>query len=179
MTEPRIVGGKVVAGLYGRALSKWLTPEVKEALKGAGIEAGVWARTYSYQSWIDGLNATSGALFPDQLPPAAMRSLGHRVVLGLREAGVLKGAYVTMAKFAGPRRVLKQLDGQKLEGAEFLEPKVIERGSKSVEVELAEVSSLSFLAGALEAALEALGVRDGRVDTSVRGDRGVLTVSWS
>lgn len=175
----RSVGGKVVAGLYGRALSKWLTPEAKEALKGAGIDTAAFAASYSYQAWVDGLNATSGALFPDQLPPAALRSLGQRVVLGLREGGVIKGAYVTMAKFAGPKRVLKQLDGQRLEGAEFLAPKVIERGSKQIEVELAEVASLSFLAGALEAALEALGVRDGRVDQSVRGERGVLLVSWS
>jgi uncharacterized protein (TIGR02265 family) len=179
MSETRSVGGKVIAGLYGKALSKWLTPEVKERLKGAGIDTGAWASTYSYEIWLGGLHTTSAALFPDQLEPAALRSLGHRVVQGLREGGVLKGAYVTMAKFAGPKRVLKQLDGQKLDGVEFLAPKVVERGGKQVEVELGETASLSFLAGALEAALEALGVRDGRVDTSVRGERGVLIVSWS
>jgi len=175
----RHVGGKVVAGLYGRALSKWVTPELKEQLKQNGIEYGTWASTYSYDEWLGALRVASSAMFPDQLEPAALRSLGHRVVQGLREGGVLKGAYVTMAKFAGPKRVLKQLDGQRLEGAEFLQPKVVERSSKSLDVELADVSSLAFLAGALEAALEALGVRDGRVDTSTRGERGVLSISWS
>jgi uncharacterized protein (TIGR02265 family) len=175
----RQVGGKVVAGLYGRALTKWVTPELKERLKENGIEYGTWAARYSYEEWLGALRTTSAAMFPELLEPAALRSLGHRVVQGLREGGVLKGAYLTMAKFAGPKRVLKQLDGQKIDGVEFLEPKVVERSNKAVDVELAEVSSLAFLAGALEAALEALGVRDGRVDTSIRGELGVLSISWS
>ena len=179
MTAARSVGGKVVSGLYGRALHKWLTPEVRDALRVAGIAVGQWEPAYSYEVWLEGLRRVSATMFPEQLQPAALRSLGRKVIDGLREGGVLKGAYVTMAKFAGPRRVLRQLDGQRIDGVEFLQPKVVERGSKAVEVELKDVECLAFLAGALEAALDALGVRDGRVEISVRGETGVLAVSWS
>ncbi len=174
----RAVGGKVVAGLYGKALAKWMTPEAREQLKAAGIDADAWAESYPYEVWLDGLKRVSAQMFPEQLPPAAMRSLGVRVIDGVRALGVVKSAFVTMAKFAGPKRLIRQLHGQHIKGVDFLRIQVHEKGPKTVEVEVNDVDCLPLVAGATEAALEALGVRDGRVDASARDGLGVMWVSW-
>jgi uncharacterized protein (TIGR02265 family) len=174
----RVVGGKVVAGLYGKALAKWMTPEAREQLKAAGIDSDAWADSYAYEVWVDGLKRVSASLFPEQVPQAALRSLGARVIEGVRALGVVKSAFLTMAKFAGPKRLIRQLNGQHIKGVDFLRIQVNEKGPKTMEVELNDVECLPLVAGATEAALEALGVREGRVDASTRDGLGVMWITW-
>ncbi len=174
----REVGGKVVAGLYGKALAKWMTPEAREQLKAAGIDCDGFADRYSYEVWLDGLKRVAAVMFPEQLPPAAMRSLGVRIIEGVRSLNVVKSAFITMAKFAGPKRLIKQLHGQHIRGVDFLQINVHDKGAKTVEVEVNDTECLPLVAGATEAALEYLSVREGRVDASVRDGLGVMWISW-
>src|SRR3954469_21895356 len=132
----RRVSGRLVAGLFQRGLAGSVTPELEAHLAAVGIELGKLKASYPYDDWVRGLEITAGELFGGEVLSDGLRKLGSLVVATLKDAGVVKGPVLTMGKLMGPRRLLKQISGQNVRGAEFLKVDVVEKSSRHLELHL-------------------------------------------
>ena len=127
-----------------------------------------------------GLEVTAAELYQGEVLSDALRKLGVRVVMSLKEQGVLNGPLMTMGRVVGPRRVLKQMHGKPIRGADFLRVEVVEKGKQHLEIHLNDGAIGDFLAGAFEAVLELLGGHRPRVQPLVTTpERCILELVWS
>lgn len=178
--QDRHVSGRLVAALFEKGLSQGLTPEFEAHLASAGIDLRHLAQSYPYETWVRGLEITASELYSGEVLGDALRKLGGRVVKTLRDSGIVKGPLLTMGKLMGPKRVLGQISGKQLRGADFLRIDVHEKTGKHLEIHLNEGAIGDFVAGGLEAALELLGGRQPRVQAVVTTpERCILDLKWS
>jgi uncharacterized protein (TIGR02265 family) len=178
--QDRQVSGRLVAGLFEKGLTGAVTPELRAHLEAEGIALQKLAPSYPHATWIRGLEITASELYAGEVLSDGLRKLGARVVRNLKASGVIKGPFLTMGKLMGPKRVLKQISGQPVRGAEFLRIEVHEKNGKHLEVHLNDGAIGDFLAGGLEAILEVLGGRNPRVQPLVTTpERCILDVTWS
>ena len=176
----RHVSGKIVAGLFELGLTGAVTPELEAHLAAEGIELTKLRDSYPYATWVRGLEITASELYEGEVLSDALRKLGVRVVTTIKASGLIKGAYLTMGKLMGPKRVLMQINGQPVRGADFLKVEVREKGGKHLEIHLNDGALGDFVAGALEAVLEGLGARRPKVQPMITTpERCVLDVVWS
>ena len=179
MTPGHDISGKLIAGLFEKGLAGSVTPELEAHLAAEGIELHNLKDRYPYEIWVRGLEITAAELYGGEELGEGLRKLGVRVVKTLREQGVVKGAMVTMGKFMGPRRVLKQMHNQPVRGAAFLRIEVVEKGKTHLEIHFNDGAIGDFIAGALEAVIELLGGHQPRVQPQVTTpERCILDVVW-
>lgn len=163
----RAVPGKVVEGVFRRALWPDLTPALLEALAGVGVDLSVPLKpTYPRPTWYRAIEVTAAALYPNKTPDAQLRLLGQHLIRSLKEREVLKGPWLAMAKLLGPRRALKQ-------AAEFarsgpLKLTLVEKGKHEFEIHVEETAQPEFLAGLLEGTISVLGGNDPRAEIGAR-----------
>ncbi len=179
MRNARHISGKIVAGLFEKGLTGAVTPELEAHLLAEGIELRALRDTYPYDTWVRGLEVTAAELYQGEVLSDALRKLGGRVVTTVKHSGLIKGAWLTMGKLMGPKRVLLQIHNQPVRGADFLRVEVREKSSKHLEVQLNDGALGDFIAGALEAVLEGLGAKRPKVLPRITTpERCVLDVTW-
>ncbi len=179
MTGLPAIPGKLVGAVFGRVLAQDLTPELKHQLAREGVDVALpQPDSVPRETWDRAMEVTAAALFPKAEPPDALRHLGRHVVTVLPTRGLLKGPWLSMAKLLGPKRALKQ-------GAELgvsnspIHVKVVDRGSREVEVHIDDGKHPELLAGLLEGLVSILGGRDVHVlVASAQPASSVLIASW-
>jgi uncharacterized protein (TIGR02265 family) len=173
------ISGRLIAGLFEKGLAGSVTPELEARLVTEGIDLHDLKPTYPYEAWVRGLEITASELYSGEVLSDGLRKLGARVVKTLREQGVVKGPMITMGRFMGPKRVLKQIHNQPVRGAAFLQIEVVEKGKTHLEIHLNDGAVGDFIAGALEAVVELLGGHHARVQPHVTTpERCILDVVW-
>jgi uncharacterized protein (TIGR02265 family) len=173
------VPGKLVTAVFGTVLKDDLTTELKGSLAQAGLDvAAPAADAVPREVWDRALEVTAQALFPGGAD--GLRKLGRHIVTVLPGRGLVKGPWLSVAKLMGVRRALKQ--GAQLGGSSSQSPvtfKVIDRGSREVEVHVDEGRQSELLAGLLEGCVTILGGRDVHVlVASAQPSQSVLIASW-
>ena len=179
MSPTHQVSGRLIAGLFEKGLAGAVTPELEAHLVAEGIDLRNLKERYPYEAWVRGLEVTAAELYGGEVLSDALRKLGARVVLSLRDQGVVKGPMFTMGRFMGPMRVLKQIHNQPVRGADFLKIQVVEKGKHHLELHFNDGAIGDFIAGALEVVVELLGGRKPTVQAIVTTpERCVLDVAW-
>lgn len=179
MSPHHQISGRLIAALFERGLAGSVTPELEAHLAAEGIELRNLKATYPYAAWVRGLEVTAAELYSGEVLSDALRKLGARVIRTLKDQGVVKGPMLTMGKFMGPKRVLKQIHAQPVRGADFLRIEVVEKAKQHLEIHVNDGAIGDFVAGALEAVIELLGGHQPRVQAHVTTpERCVLDVVW-
>lgn len=179
MSAPGELPEKLVRGLWVKGLADDRTPELDAELKDVGLDLQAIPPVVPRLVWIPALRVTAARLCPDPGADASLRNLGLRLVAGLERKGVFQGAGFTVARFLGPRRILKEL-GPRLAGLGVgLSVDVRELGARDVEVRVNEPDGAPFLAGALEGLLRVIGARNPSVGVSPLEGGAVLRLSWA
>lgn len=175
-----MVSGKWVEGLFNRALGPSIDHELSALLKAEGLELKrPMHHSYPRERFVKWVNISARELFPGQPPDVALRALGTKVVEDLRAAGDIKSPILAMAKFLGPRRVLRQLVDY-VQGQSSMRVKIQEQSKTEAQLELNDSELAEFVAGSLEAILPLIGARGARVETTQRGaDKSVLQLRWA
>lgn len=173
------VPGQLVKAVFQRVLFQDLSAELIGALAHAGLDLSTPLKpAYPKAVWCRSIELTADSLFPEAAADARLRRLGRHLIESLESRKLVKGPWLSMAKFMGPRRALKQ--GAEL-GAQHspIPLHVKERSSKELEVSLDEGDQPEFLAGMLEGLVEALGGKSAQVTVeSVVHGRAVMAATW-
>lgn len=180
MTDQRMVSGKWVEGLFNRALGPSIDHELSALLKAEGLELSrPMQHSYPRERFVKWVTISARELFPDHEQPAALRALGAKVVEDMRAAGGIRAPVLAMAKFMGPRRVLKQL-ADYVQGQSSLRVKIEEKSKTEAKLELNDGELADFVAGTLEGILPLIGARGATVDAKLLSpDRCVLSLRWA
>ena len=179
MSPSHDISGRLIAGLFDKGLAGSVTPELEARLAAEGIDLKNLKLAYPCPVWVRGLEVTASELYAGEVLSDALHKLGARVVKTLKEKGVVKGPMITMGKFMGPKRVLKQLHNQPVRGADFLRIEVVEKGRQHLELHFNDGAIGDFIAGALEAVVEMLGGRQPSVRaTLTTPERCILDLEW-
>lgn len=180
MSDTRMVSGKWVEGLFNKALGPSITHELSAMLKAEGLDLShPFQHAYPRERFAAWVQLVARELFPGQEQPAALHRLGAKVVDDLLGAGSIKGAIITVAKLAGPRRVLRQL-ADYVHGQSALKVKLEERSKTEARIELNDGELADFVAGSLESILALVGARSPKVDTQrLSPEQSVLSVRWA
>lgn len=179
MSPSHQISGKLIAGLFEKGLAGSVTSELEARLAAEGIELRNLKPAYPYDAWVRGLELTASELYSGEVLSDALRKLGARVIKTLKDQGVVKGPMISMGKFMGPKRVLKQIHNQPVRGADFLKIQVVEKGKQHLEIHVNDGAIGDFIAGGLEAVVELLGGQQARVQPHVTTpERCILDVVW-
>ena len=180
MSDQRMVSGKWVEGLFNRALGPSIDHELSELLKAEGLELSrPLQHAYPREKFVAWVRISARELFPGKEQNDALRLLGAKVVEDLKAAGTIKSAVLTMAKFMGPRRVLRQL-ADYVGGQSALRVKLEEQGKTAARIELNDGDLADFVAGSLESILALVGARSAKVEAQqLRPDLSVLSARWA
>lgn len=174
------IPGKLVDGVFRRVLAPDLSAELKLQLAQLGIDLShPGHHEYPRATWYQAVDATAAALYPQLAGPEQLHRFGRHVIDALQARGIVKGAWLTMAKMLGPKRSLKQA----AEHSDRYSPvklEIHEKPGRAVEIHVHEDRQLEFLSGLLEGLLHALGGKAAKVHVQSRdGQRAVLAASWS
>lgn len=172
------VPGKMVNGLFTRVLGPDLTPELKTQLAEIGLDVSAAPpESYPRATWYSAIELTSKALFPTHTAPAHHRKLGAHVVDSLQSRQIVKSAYLTMAKFMGPRRALKQ--AMDFTDRSPVKLTITELSKTEFEISVDDKEQPEFLAGLLEAAIGMLGGKAASVSLKgPQGDANLFRATW-
>jgi uncharacterized protein (TIGR02265 family) len=124
------------------------------------------------------IQLTADSLFPEAPHGQRLRKLGRHLIEALDERKLVKGPWLSMAKLMGPKRALKQ--GADM-GAQYspIHLAVKERGSKELQITVAEDGQPEFLAGLLEGLVHVLGGKAPHVKVeSVAHGHAVMAATW-
>jgi uncharacterized protein (TIGR02265 family) len=174
------IPGKLIEGVFRRVLAQDLTPELQRKLveSGLDLDQGLKAE-YPRETWYRAIEETAKALYPREESAAQLRRLGRHIVESLDSRKIVKGPWLSMAKFLGPKRAMLKA----AEHSERFSPvklELHEKSGKEVEVHVEEDRQLDFLAGLLEGLVGALGGKSPHVRVmSTDGLKSVLSAQWS
>ncbi len=165
----RAIPGKLVEGVFRKALAADLTPALIDQLVALGVDVSVPLHaSYARPTWCQAIAVTAAALYPAEPPEAQLRRLGVHVMRALKERDLIKGPWLSMAKLMGPRRALRQAADFAKDGPLALT--LVEKGKHEVEVSVEEGEQPEFLAGILEGAVALLGGKDPVAEIALRGE---------
>jgi uncharacterized protein (TIGR02265 family) len=165
------IPGKLVGAVYGTVLGPDVTPALKAQLTSIGFDLKSPAEKYTKKQWYESVEVTSATLFPNDAQ--AQRKLGNHIISSLKERGIVKGAWLTMARLLGPRKALEK-------AADFahyspVKLKVEQTEKNAVEITVDDKNQPEFLAGLLETTLTMLGAKDTKVESQ---GEGLFSASW-
>lgn len=172
------IPGKLINGVFNRVLAEDVTPALVETLKPLGLDLSAPLHAhYPRQTWYRALEATAQALYPGKPPPEQLRALGRHIIDVLQRRGIVKGAWVSMARLMGPRRSLKQAADYL--GHSPVKVGIEERTRTEFEITVDATEQGDFFVGLLEATVGMLGGKHPHVvPVGPAGAAHVFHVSW-
>jgi uncharacterized protein (TIGR02265 family) len=175
----RLVFNHTIEGLFVHALGDRIGPELKAALKAAGIDLdATLLPAYPFDVWMKALELTCQALYPDVPMSEAMHRVGESFLDGYQRT-FLGRAVLGLIRVLGPRRTLLRATQSFRSGNNYTETKVTEVDANVVDLWMNEVGPWpTFTAGIIHAALKAAGAEP-RVDVIGHdGHACTFRVSW-
>ncbi|MCC6337435.1 MAG: DUF2378 family protein [Myxococcales bacterium] len=170
----RAIPGKLVDGVFRKALGPDLTPALLEALAEVGVDLSVPLRpAYPRPTWYRAIEVTAAALYAHETPDAQLRLLGQHVMRALKDRDLIKGPWLSMARLMGPRRALKQAADFAQGGP--IKLTLVEKGKHEVEIHVEEGAQPEFLAGLLEGTIFLLG---GKEPSAAIGARTAVSTTF-
>jgi uncharacterized protein (TIGR02265 family) len=168
----------MVSGLFNRVLGPDLTPDLRAQLAGVGIDvAAPPPDSYPKSAWYQAIDLTSKTLFPELPSAQQLRKLGSHVIASLQSRQIIKSGYLTMAKFMGPRRALKQ--AMDFTDRSPVKLSITELSKTEFEIAVDDKEQPDFLAGLLEAAIEMLGGKSPSVSLKgPQGESNLFRATW-
>lgn len=174
------VPGKLVKGVYQRALFSDLSAGLITSLASAGIDLSKpLLESYPIAAWYRSIELTAESLFVEAPAAHRQRALGRHLIEVLDSRKLIKGPWLGMAKLMGPRRALKQAADL---GGQFspIRLEARERNAREFEVTVGDDQQSEFLAGLLEGLLTVLGARSAQVKVeSAAAGQAVFSATWS
>lgn len=156
------IPGKLVEAVFKRVLAADLTPELTTQLASVGVDlSGPMETNYPRPTWYLAIEQTAKALYPNDELPVQLRKLGGHIITSLQSRQIIKGAWLTMAKLAGPRRALKQ--AMDFSDRSPVKLTITERSKTEFEISVDDTEQSDFLGGVLEAAITMLGGKNAGV----------------
>lgn len=179
-SESDVVFATAVESLYLRGLKDRLTPELRDAIRGLGIDLDrPLLPGYGLDTWAQALRVTAATLFPGRTLEQATAEMGRITFNSLRET-TIGMALFPIFRLIGPRRVLQRMTRSLRNGSNFIETKVVAEADGEADVWFNRVREVGFYTGVLEAGVIAAGARDAAVTVHSRqGDEVVYRVRWS
>jgi uncharacterized protein (TIGR02265 family) len=170
--------GKLIDGVFRRVLAGELSASLVDELRVLGIDVTAPAPdVVPKETWYQAISLTAARLYPAEASQAE-RKLGRHLIAALQSRNLVKGPWLTMAKFLGPKRALKQA-AEHADGFSPVPLRVVERSSKEVEVHADDGKQPDFLAGLLEGLIDALGGKEPSVVVaSTSAERTMFVASW-
>jgi uncharacterized protein (TIGR02265 family) len=174
----RAIPGKLVEGVFRKVLGPQMTPVLLEQLAGIGVDLSVPMHpAYPRPTWYRAVELTAAALFSSDTQDVQLRRFGRHLMRALKERGVIKGPWLSMARLLGPRRALSQAADFAKGGP--IQLSLVEKGKHEVEIHVEEGEQPDFLAGILEGTIELLGGKDASADVISRTDVATtFTARW-
>jgi uncharacterized protein (TIGR02265 family) len=172
------IPGKMVSGLFNKVLAPDLTPTLKSQLAEAGVDlASPPPDSDPRATWYRAIELTAKSLYSTHEPPEQLRKLGGHIIESLQSRGIVKGAWLTMAKFAGPRRALKQ--AMDFTDRSPVKLTITELSKTEFEISVDDKEQPDFLAGLLESAIHMLGGKQPKVHLKgPQGEANLFTATW-
>lgn len=150
------IPGKLVEGVFKRVLAADLTPDLITRLASVGVDvSGPMEPTYPRTTWYLAVELTAKTLFPDDGLSVQLRRLGGHIISSLQSRGIIKGAWLSMARLMGPRRALKQ--AMDFTDRSPVKVSITERAKNEFLISVDDTEQPDFLAGLLESAIAMLG----------------------
>ena len=173
------ISGKLVDGFFRKVLAGDITPDLRGTLGTLGLDLTqpTLSAEYPRALWYQAVAATAAALYHAQAPEQQLRHLGLHVISALQSKHIVKGAWITMARLAGPRRSLRQ-------AADHLDHSPVklslhEKSRTEFEIVVEDLEQSEFLAGLLHGAITMLGGKHPHVDiVGPRGHSMVFSATW-
>jgi uncharacterized protein (TIGR02265 family) len=168
----------MVQGLFKRVLAPDLTPELTAQLAAVGIDLSVPPPpSYPRSAWYQSIELTSKALFPNQPAPEQLRKFGGHIIQSLQSRDIIKSTWLTMARFMGPRRALKQ--AMDFTDRSPVKLTINELSKTEFEIGVDDKEQPDFLAGVLEAAVTMLGGKSASVSLKgPHGESNLFRATW-
>lgn len=172
------IPGKMVSGLFNKVLGPDLTPTLKDQLAEAGVNLSQTPPdSYPRATWYRAIELTSKTLYTQHEPSEQLRRFGAHIIDSLQSRGIVKSSWLTMARFMGPRRALKQ--AMDFTDRSPVKLTITELSKTEFEIGVDDKEQPEFLAGLLEAAIVMLGGKQAKVLLKgPRGDGNVFSATW-
>lgn len=172
------IPGKLVDGVFKKVLAPDLSAGLKTELASAGLDLSAPAPDhYPRTTWYRAIELTAQQLFPSEAGPAQQRRLGIHIIESLQSRGIVKGAWLTAARFMGPRRALKQ--AMDFTDRSPVKVTITERSKSEFLVTADDTAQPEFLAGLLEAAIKMLGGKSPSVALEgIKGNESHFRATW-
>ncbi|MBL8957262.1 MAG: DUF2378 family protein [Myxococcaceae bacterium] len=138
-------------GLFHRALSGRITPELRTELKGLGIDLGKkLPPAVSRETWYRALDLSARACFPSVDARAALRELGVQMMKGIEETFFGK-TMAPVVRMLGPRRILERVPKNMKSANNFAEGSVIRLEEHAMQLDVNDVGDApEVMQGSLE-----------------------------
>ena len=178
MSHHATIPGKMVQGLFKRVLAPDLTPELIAQLAAVGIDLSVPPpAAYPRSAWYQAIALTAKTLFHEHPEPAQLRKFGGHIIQSLQTRDIIKSTWLTMARFAGPRRALKQ--AMDFTDRSPVKLTITELSKTEFEISVDDKEQPDFLAGLLESAIHMLGGKQPKVHLKgPQGEANLFTATW-
>lgn len=181
----RLIFPVPIEGLWVRALSKDLTPALRERLRAEGLDLSApLSPAYPVERYEAWLRLTARALQPELSEAEGLRWLGRRFLQGYEQTLLGKAAAATL-RLLGPRRGIDRLTRAFATGDNFLSAEGYDEGASDgrgvVRVEVLPIGQQAhYVHGLLEGGLAMVGAAEGRVAYAGTGpgERAVYRMSW-
>jgi uncharacterized protein (TIGR02265 family) len=178
MTQTRTIPGNMVAGLFQRILAADLSPALVGQLNAIGVDVSAEQPSeYQREVWYRAVEVTADALFPEVPQGDRLRKLGTHIISCLQSRNIVKGAWLTMARFMGPRRALKQ--AMEWSDRSPIRLTITELSKQEFEIAVDDDAQPQFLEGLLEGAIGLLGGQAAAVTLlGSTGESNVFRATW-
>ena len=178
--RPRLIFASSFEGLFLRALSDRLTPELKAKLRSEGVDLDKkLALGYTLDVWVRCVDDAAAALYPTLPIPDAHWKLGEDFIRGYAET-TIGHAMFGVLKLLGPMRALARLERSFHSGNNYVRTSFTELSPTSAQVWMAGVDGRPwFNAGILLEGGRRMGMKNVRVEIlQCIGDEATYGVSW-
>lgn len=172
----RAIPGKLVEGVFRKALAADLTPVLIVQLAEIGVDVSVPLKpAYPRATWYRAIELTAAALYAGHPREVQLRRLGQHIMQALKDRDLLKGPWLSMARLMGPRRALKQAADFAQGGP--LKLTLVEKGKHEMEIHVEEGEQPELLAGLLEGTIALLGGKEPSTEVGARTAGGTTFVA--